>query len=40
LTNFDVEGTKNYTGSELLEKGLSVVLTDCPGSAVIVYKKK
>ena len=40
LTNFDVEGTTSYGGGELMEKGLSIVLMDCPGSAVIVYKKK
>ena len=40
LTNFDAEGTTSYSSHELMEKGLSVVLTDCPGSAVIVYKKQ
>jgi len=39
LANFDTVGTTRYSGRELMEKGLSVVLTDCPGSAVILYKK-
>jgi alpha-galactosidase len=40
FTDFDAEGTTSYSGRELMEKGFSIELTDCPGSAVIVYKKK
>ena len=40
LTNFDVAGTTEMSGLELLEKGISVVMKDQPGSTVIVYKKK
>ena len=40
LTNFDVAGTAAMTGRELLEKGISIVMKDQPGSTVIVYKKK
>ena len=40
LTNFDVPDTTEMTGRQLTEQGLSIVLKDKPGSAVILYKKK
>jgi alpha-galactosidase len=40
LTNLDVAGATEVSGRELLEKGISLVLKDQPGSAVIIYKKK
>jgi alpha-galactosidase len=40
ITNVDKTGTKEVSGKELLEKGLSVAIEDQPGSAVILYKKK
>ena len=40
LTNLDVPGTVEVTGSELMEKGLSISIKDAPGSAIITYKKK
>jgi hypothetical protein len=40
LTNLDVEGTTELRGSELLDKGLSVIIKDKPGAAIILYKKK
>ena len=36
LTNFDVAGATEMSGRELLEKGISVVMKDQPGSTVIV----
>jgi alpha-galactosidase len=40
LQNHDVAGTTEISGRELLEQGLSVVVKDRPGAAVITYKKK
>jgi alpha-galactosidase len=40
LTNFDVAGTTEMTGHELMDTGLPVAIKDKPGSAVIMYKKK
>jgi len=40
LSNFDVAGTTEMTGQELLQKGLPIVIQDRPGSVVVVYKKK
>jgi alpha-galactosidase len=40
LTNFDEPGTKEMTGRELCEKGLSIVLKDKPSAAIVTYKKK
>jgi alpha-galactosidase len=40
LTNLDVEGTTELSGRELLDKGLSVIIKDKPGAAIILYKKK
>jgi len=37
VTNFDVPGSTEMTGRELLEKGLPVVLKDRPSAAVITY---
>jgi alpha-galactosidase len=39
VTNFDVKGTTKFTGSELMEKGLTVEIKDKPGAAVITYKE-
>ena len=40
LTNLDVSGHVEMTGRQLLDGGLSIVLKERPGAAVIVYKKK
>ena len=40
LTIFDVAGTTEMTGRELLQNGLPIVIKDRPGSAVVAYKKK
>jgi alpha-galactosidase len=40
LTNFDVEGSTEISGRELLDRGLLVVLAERPAAAVITYKKK
>jgi alpha-galactosidase len=40
LTNLDVAGETEMSGSELLKSGLSVVIKDKPGAAIITYKKK
>jgi alpha-galactosidase len=40
LTNLDVPGTTEIAGRELIEKGLTIILKDQPGTAVIVYAKK
>ena len=39
VTNLDVAGKKQMTGSELMNGGLSIPIKDQPGSAVIMYKK-
>lgn len=39
VTNCDVPGKKQLTGSELMKDGLSVPIKGQPGSAVILYKK-
>jgi len=39
LTNFDVAGQRQFTGSELINGGLSIPIKDQPGSVVILYKK-
>jgi hypothetical protein len=40
LTNFDVPGTTEMSGRELLETGLPITIKDLPGSAIITYNKK
>ena len=40
VKNFDVAGTRDISGRELLDLGLSVVIKDRPGAVVITYKKK
>jgi len=40
VTNFDVAGSTEMAGRELLEQGLPLVLKDCPSAALIAYKKK
>ncbi|MCL5096869.1 MAG: alpha-galactosidase [Candidatus Omnitrophica bacterium] len=39
ITNFDVEGPTQVSGSELMEKGLRVEIKGKPGSAIIAYKR-
>lgn len=39
LTNLDMGGENQCTGSELMQGGLSIPIKDQPGSAVIMYKK-
>ena len=39
VTNFDVAGTTQISGKDLLEKGLTVEITANPGAAVIMYKR-
>jgi alpha-galactosidase len=39
LKNFDVDGTTEMTGRELMEKGLTVTLKDRPAAVVIVYRR-
>jgi alpha-galactosidase len=38
--DFDASGSTSATGSELMEKGLSVNLPSAPGSALITYAKR
>lgn len=40
LTNFDVAGSTETTGKQLMESGLPIAIKDRPGAVVIVYKKK
>ncbi len=40
VTNFDVEGTTEVAGRELLEQGITIDLKGRPDSAVIQYRKK
>ena len=40
LTNLDVAGTTEMTGRELLDSGLSIVVKNQPGTAIITYRKK
>jgi alpha-galactosidase len=40
LTDLDIPGTTEMTGSELCEKGLLLAIGDQPGSALITYRKK
>jgi alpha-galactosidase len=39
LKNFDVEGSTEMTGEELMEKGLPIELNQKPGSAIITYQR-
>lgn len=39
IRDFDVPGTRNVSGRELAEKGLTVAIAGKPGAGVIVYKK-
>jgi alpha-galactosidase len=39
LTNFDVQGTTEFTGKELMEKGLAVTVPDQPGAVIITYAR-
>jgi alpha-galactosidase len=40
VANLDTAETKNLTGRELLESGLSIAIKDRPGAVVITYRKK
>ena len=40
LTNFDVPGTTEKRGRELMDGGLSITIESRPGAAIITYKKK
>ncbi len=40
LGNFDVAGSTEMSGRQLLDHGLSIVIGDRRGSAIITYKKK
>ncbi len=40
VTNFDVEGVTQVSGTDLMEKGLTVEIKDKPGAAVIVYRQQ
>jgi len=39
VRDFDSEDTKTVSGKELMEKGLLVVIPECPGAATVEYKK-
>lgn len=39
VKNMDAPGAEEITGSELMEKGLDVYIKDCPGAAIITYRK-
>ena len=40
LANFDVPGSTEMSGSELMEKGLTIPIKEKPGAVVIWYVKK
>ncbi len=40
LTNLDAVSMTEMTGKELIGQGISIVLHDKPGSAVLIYRKK
>jgi hypothetical protein len=39
VTNFDLPDTLTISGKALLEQGLIVEITECPGAAVITYHR-
>ena len=39
LTQFDVQGSSEMTGRELMETGLAISIKDQPGAAIITYKR-
>jgi alpha-galactosidase len=39
LENFDMKGSSIFTGDELMNKGLTIVLENAPGSVVIKYQR-
>jgi alpha-galactosidase len=39
VKNMDSHGSDEITGRELMEEGLDVHIEDCPGAAIITYKK-
>jgi len=40
LTNLDTASMTDTTGTELIGQGVSIVLHDKPGSAVLIYRKR
>jgi alpha-galactosidase len=40
LTNLDLPGTTEFSGNQLMNDGLTVILKEKPGAAIITYKKK
>ena len=40
LTDFDAAGSKDVTGRELLDRGLTIAVKDQPGAAIVAYRKK
>jgi alpha-galactosidase len=40
VTDFDVEGAIEKTGSDLMESGLTIAVKERPAAAIILYKKK
>jgi len=40
LTNLDDQSFKEMTGRELMEKGLTIVIKDQPGTAIITYERE
>ena len=39
LNTFDVAGEAVMNGEELMENGLAMPIKDCPGAAVVRYKR-
>jgi alpha-galactosidase len=39
VSNFDMPGEAQFSGRELEEKGLPVMIKDQPGAVIIIYKK-
>jgi hypothetical protein len=40
VTDFDVAGSTDVSGHELMENGLLIAIKNRPGAAVITYQKK
>lgn len=39
VTNLDVDGSKIYTGRQLMDEGLHVAIPEQPGAVILTYKK-
>jgi hypothetical protein len=39
VSNLDAPGESHYSGRELVEQGLPVVIQDEPGTVIIIYRK-